>query len=295
MIMDTAIPINPSPLEAGKSSSYLHGHAKLHAAFEAKNGRTYMTDRYYEAPLRISRTFRLPGSFSELCVYTSDVSPGVMNGDVYESQWQIGENAHVVLTSTSATRLHPTPTLPSRVSHTFTLEKGAVLEYFPECVIPFSGSCAVLSATFHLQEHAILVYADVWSAGRIHHGELYDFIRFEGNTEVWKDQKLIVWDRFLLEPSKNDANTLSSMMDYTHMATLWIVGAGVRKEELDHIRSLFPHNTRILAGASCLADGEGIAVRMLGRAAFELQEFCITLWNNVREQILHKPPLHFRK
>ncbi len=294
MTMDITTPINAT---APVKPEQLHrrGLAKLYATFEDQHGRTHITDRYYEAPLRISRAFRLPGSDGELCVYTSDVSPGVMNGDAYESVWQIRENAHVVLTSTSATRLHPTPTLPSSVSHTFQLEKGAVLEYFPECVIPFAGSNATLSATFHLQESSVLVYADVWSAGRVHRGEIYDFIRFEGNTEVWRDQELVIWDRFALEPDQSVPDTLSSMMDYTHLASLWMVGTSIGTEELHQIRSLLPKDTRILAGASFLAGGEGIAVRMLGRAAFELQEFCLTLWNSIREQTLHKPPLQFRK
>ena len=293
--MDTIIPINQAAIAGPEQLHHQCRPAKLHAVFEAKQGRTHITDRYYEVPLRISRTFRLPGSDGELCVYTSDVSPGVMNGDAYESVWEIKKNAHVVLTSTSATRLHPTPSLPSRVNHTFHLEQGATLEYFPECVIPYAGSHATLSAAFHMQKDAVLIYADVWSAGRVHHGEIYDFIRFEGNTEVWRNNELVLWDRFTLEPRQANPDTLSSMIGYTHMASLWMVGTGMGSDELNLLRSLLPKDTRILAGASFLAGGEGIAVRMLGSAAYELQEFCITLWNSIRERVLLKPPLQFRK
>lgn len=269
--------------------------SELYATFENKGGLTYITDRYHAVPLRISRTFRLPGSDGELCVYTSDVSPGVMNGDEYDSNWLLKEGAHVVLTSTSATRLHPTPTLPSSVSHTFHLEQGAILEYFPECVIPFAGSRSTLTTSFHLGESSTLVYADVWSAGRVHRGEQFDFIHFQGHTEVWKKQELLVWDRFSLEPGHEQVNNLSGMLDYTHMAALWIVGDNIGQKELVAIREDLPANGGILAGATLLAGGQGIAVRMLGRAAYELQEFCISLWNQIRPAIIGKVPLQFRK
>ncbi|GAK41033.1 urease accessory protein UreD [Paenibacillus urinalis] len=297
MIMNTAIttPINLRSEE--RTDLYPSGmkRSELYATFERKGGLTYITDRYHTVPLRISRTFRLPGSDGELCVYTSDVSPGVMNGDEYDSKWLLKEGAHVVLTSTSATRLHPTPTLPSSVSHTFHLEQGAILEYFPECVIPFAGSRSVLTTAFHLGKNSTLVYADVWSAGRVHRGEQFDFIQFQGHTEVWKENELLVWDRFSLEPGLEQANNLSGMLDYTHMAALWIAGENISAKELTAIREALPQTGRILAGATLLAGGQGIAVRMLGRAAFELQEFCIELWNQIRPAVIGKVPLQFRK
>ena len=105
--------------------------SELRATFAFQGDRTVMTDRYYSAPLRFSRSFRPPGGGTELCVYTSDVSPGVLNGDLYHSKWELGEGTHVMLSSTSATRLHPTPSIPSSVNHHFRLGKGATLEYFP--------------------------------------------------------------------------------------------------------------------------------------------------------------------
>ena len=85
------------------------------------------------------------------------------------------------------------------------------------------------------------------------------------------------------------------MMGYTHMASLWMVGTGMGSDELNLLRSLLPKDTRILAGANFLAGDEGIELRMLGSVAYELQEFCITLWNSIRERVLLKPPLQFRK
>ncbi len=302
-------PMNTAQPTAINSSSPLHGvelglnrsageavirRSELRATFALQGGRTVMTDRYYSAPLRFSRSFRPPGGGDELCVYTSDVSPGVLNGDHYRSDWQLGQNTHLMLSSTSATRLHPTPSAPSSVNHHFQLEQGAVLEYFPECVIPFKGSSSSLTTTFELGEQAVLAYADIWSAGRIHRGEAFQFKRYRSLTEIWQGKQLAVWDRFGLKPECDDPKPSAALMGYTHTAALWMIAPGLGAAQLESVQSTLPPDGRMLAGASVLATG-GIGVRLLGMAAWELQEQCLRIWNSLRPTLLDKPSLTFRK
>lgn len=268
--------------------------SELRAGFALQGGITVMTDRYYSAPLRFSRSFRPNGGGNGLCVYTSDVSPGVLNGDVYHSEWHLGEDTHVMLSSTSATRLHPTPSLPSSVKHHFTLEQGAVLEYFPEGVIPFKGSSSTLTTRFDLQENAILAYADIWAAGRVHRGELFQFQRYDSLTDIRLGKQIVVWDRFGLAPERDDPTQSAALMHYTHTAALWMIAPRLGSAELELVRQRLPHGSRILAGASMLAAG-GIGVRMLGMAAWELQEQCLLLWNAVRPALLGSEMPPFRK
>lgn len=296
-------PINSnSPSTSNGAETETIGHigdtatrrSELRATFVLQGERTVMTDRYYSAPLRFSRSFRPPGGGNELCIYTSDVSPGVLNGDHYWSEWRLGQGTHVMLSSTSATRLHPTPSVPSTVNHHFRLEQEAILEYFPECVIPFKGSSSSLTATFELGEQAILAYADIWSAGRIHRGEAFQFKRYRSLTEIWQGEQLAVWDRFGIEPEYDDPKQLASLLGYTHTAALWMIAPGLGAAELERIRSALPPDGRMLAGASLLASG-GIGVRILGMAAWELQEQCLQIWNTLRPALLGKATLAFRK
>ncbi|MFS0870549.1 urease accessory protein UreD [Paenibacillus xylanilyticus] len=301
MTMAQLTPINSSSvLEGTATNTGIHAEgavmrrSELRATFALQGGRTIMTDRFYSAPLRFSRSFRPPGGGSGLCIYTSDVSPGVLNGDHYHSKWHLDEGTHVMLSSTSATRLHPTPSLPSSVNHHFQLQKGAVLEYFPECVIPFKGSSSSLTATFHLEEQAILAYADVWSAGRIHRGESFQFNKYRNLTEIWQGDQLAVWDRFGMEPGSDEPKQSAALLGFTHTAALWMIAPGLGAAELELVRSALPQDGRMLAGASLLASG-GIGVRLLGMAAWELQEQCLQIWNTVRPDLLGSEILAFRK
>lgn len=272
--------------------------SELRAAFcLEKDGRTGISERYYSAPLRISRSFRPEGGTGELCVYTTDVSPGVMDGDRYFSEWELGGDTHVILSSTSAIRLHPAPFVPSLVEQTFRLGKGAVLEYFPEGIIPFRGSRCTMKTAFHLEPGAVLAYGEIWSAGRIHHGEAFEFGSYISATEVWREKELAVWDRFVLEPETGFSPHVgsASMMEYTHTAALWVVADGLGRPELDSIQDLLIPGDRVLAGASTLAGERGIAVRMLGYSAEELQQCCFGVWNKLRYKVLGKPQLKLRK
>ncbi|WP_410770881.1 urease accessory protein UreD [Fontibacillus sp. BL9] len=232
-----------------------------------------------------------------MCVYTTDVSPGVMDGDRYRSEWNLDKKAHVILGSTSALRLHPTPYLPSAVEQSFQLAGGAVLEYFPECIIPFRGSSCMTNTIFHLGPDAVLAYGEIWSAGRIHHGEVYAFSSYKSATEIWRGPDLVAWDSFVLAPGSGFSphGGPAAMMDYTHTAALWIVAEGLGKPELDAIDNILEAAPPVLAGASTLAGQSGIIVRMLGYSAEELQQCSLAVWNVLRPIVIGKPPLRLRK
>ncbi|WKL00414.1 urease accessory protein UreD [Paenibacillus amylolyticus] len=152
-----------------------HAAASFGATFAFQGDRTVMTDRYYSDLSGLADPFDLPEAEPNYVCTRQTSLPESLTGDHYHSEWELGEGTHVMLSSTSATRLHPTPSIPSSVNHHFRLGKGATLEYFPECVIPFKGSSSSLAVTFELEERAILAYADIWSAGRIHRGEAFQF------------------------------------------------------------------------------------------------------------------------
>lgn len=279
--------------------------SRLRAEFQVdQNGKTYIQDRYYTAPLRISRAFRPDGGTGELYVYTTDVSPGVLDGDHYQSEWIVGSGAHLILSSTSAVRLHPTPHNPSTIEQSFRLEEGAILEYFPEVVIPFRGSSCSMKVHFQLAPDAILVYGEVWAAGRIHYGEAFDFHSYCSMTEINRERRMMVWDKINLYPNRDQYDGIASFMNYTHSAVMWIIAPGMGEDELCSVREMISElskntNNKMLAGASLLAhhsgDNTGIGVRMLGRSAEQLQQCCILAWNAIRPKVINKPALQLRK
>lgn len=269
----------------------------LRATARQVDNRTILTERYHDAPLKITKTFYEEQS-GRLQLYIMDVSPGLLDGDSYELNIQLQDNTHLIVTNQSFTKIHPAQRQTARMIQNLRLGKGSVLEYFPEPTIPYAGSRFEGQIKVELEEGATLLYADIVTPGRTHRGELFQYHSFASRFEASCEQQLLAWDQFLLEPAIHQYQGIGSMEDYTHNGTFWIVADQASQSLLDRIRSLLPApqaDEPILAGASLIASGHGIVVRMLGRNVWQLQALVKHIWDECRSCLLSMPPCQLRK
>src|SRR5258708_12705979 len=97
--------------------------------------------REQRPPLQVIRAF--PVSTGGALVHIHNISGGVLGGDRLSLEVEVEPGAHAQLTSTGATRLYRSrPGVPAaQQTGTITVRKGALLEYLPDPLIPFAGSC----------------------------------------------------------------------------------------------------------------------------------------------------------
>jgi len=270
--------------------------SSLRAACRLIGGKTVLTERYHEAPLKITKTFRDETS-GALSLILMDISPGLMDGDNYAMNILLRDRSHLILTNQSYTKVHPAPNHGARTDYRFTLKRGAILEYFPEPTIPYAGSRLEATTAFQLAEDAALLYAEITTPGRTHRGEQFQFDSFSARTEVKKEDRIIVWDHFLLEPAIHNYSGPGAMENYTHSGVFWIIADRVGEELLHRIRALLPTpspDNDILAGAS-LSAHRGIAVRMLGHRVWQLEQLRDSIWAEARSWLWQYPPCRLRK
>ncbi len=269
----------------------------LRATARQVNNRTILTERYHDAPLKITKTFYEEHS-SRLQLYIMDVSPGLLDGDCYELNIKLEDNTHLTVTNQSFTKIHPTPHQYAEMIQNLHLGKGAVLEYFPEPTIPYAGSRFEGRIKVDLDEGAVLLYADIVTPGRTHRGEQFQYESFASRFEVYRQQQLIAWEQFMLMPAVHHYQGTGAMEDYTHSGTFWIIADTTSQALLERIRSLLPEphtDDSILAGASFIAADQGIAVRLLGRNVWQLQELVKHIWDQCRSSLLDMVPCQLRK
>ena len=246
--------------------------SQLRAVCRRVHDRTILADRYHETPIKITKTFQQDNG--ALSMILMDVSPGLMDGDRYIITMRLEEAAHVQLTTQSYTKVHPTPHLPAITDYTFELDQGAILEYFPEPTIPYASSTLIAHNRFNLADRAVLIFAEITTPGRTHRGELFQFDALTSFTEVYRNNQLIGWDRFQLEPALHNYEALGAFENYTHMGSFWIFADFAGEALLARIREALPSPDspdEPLAGASLTAD-HGIAVRMLGTRVWQLEQ-----------------------
>lgn len=268
--------------------------AILRALCSSQDGKTELTACYATAPLKVAKPFREEAS-NGLILYMMDVSPGLLEGDHYDIAVTLEQDARLILTNQSFTKVHPSGQLASIMEQRFTVGPNAVLEYMPEPAIPYAASRFEGVTCFHLEEGAAVMFGDIWTPGRTQRGERFAFHSISNRTEIYRGESLIGWDHLLLKPERDKIGNLGAMEQYTHQASFWLFYEGGELEVLvDRIRRLLPTGDELLAGASLHAHG-GLAVRMLGMNVWQLQQLQHRIWAECRSSLWGLPPCSLRK
>ncbi|HEX3031131.1 MAG TPA: urease accessory protein UreD, partial [Bacillota bacterium] len=202
--------------------------------------------------------------------------------------------AKAFLTTQSATRVYRTPEGFALQGNYFTLGKGAVLEYFPDPVIPFAGSRYIGETEVHLTSGATAFLCEVVTPGRIKRGEVFQYESYHSKTRVYWDGKLILWDNWRLAPGLREVRSLGRYDNFTHQANLFIFNESVSQVLSNDLHHLLAEVPEVLGGASLTVE-KGIAVRILGHRADKLERAVMSCWDLARRELGGLPAPRIRK
>lgn len=257
-------------------------------------GSSALLSSFHQAPLKAAKPFA--GEKGELVLYLMDASPGLFNGDVQEIDCTVEKGASLFLTNQSSCKLHPSPDpSESRQIQRFHLREGAVLEYFPEPLVPYKGARHLGETVVCMETGAQAIIGEILTPGRAGRGETFQYQTVASRFSVFWEEELAVWDSLLLEPGRwRFAKGIFE--EYTHVATLWVLSGKVTNLHVQMIRDLLltPGSDSACAGVSLLSRN-GLVVRMLGRSAWGLQTLMHRCWDRVRRELLGKPAFQIRK
>ena len=76
--------------------------SRLYICAENKNGRTVITDSFFSSPIKIAKPFYYP-DHTEIMMMTA--SAGMLDGDIYEIEIIVKENASLKFTGQSFTKI----------------------------------------------------------------------------------------------------------------------------------------------------------------------------------------------
>ncbi|GAX89864.1 urease accessory protein UreD [Effusibacillus lacus] len=261
---------------------------------ELRGGKNVLTRSFHQAPLKVAKPFS--GDRGELLLYLMDASPGLFNGDAQEIECTLEKGAHLYLTNQSSCKLHPSPcAVESRQIQKFHIKDRAVLEYFPEPLVPFQDAGHIGETIVHMESGGQAILGEIIAPGRAGCGEIFRYRKITSQFSVYWDGKWTVWDSLALEP--DHWNSLKGIMeDYTHIGTLWVLSEKITKEHIKIIwGSLEPCNQGPVYAGTSLLSKNGLVIRMLGQSVWELQALMHNCWNLIRHELLGKPAFQIRK
>ncbi len=271
-------------------------HGRLSLFFKKRDEKTILYDSFSTIPMQAFQPF-YPDATG--CAYTYLVNPtgGLVGGDRIETDITIDENAHVFVTTPSATRVYGSTGEVSSQSTEITVKRGAALEYMPGYVIPYSGSRYRRRTEICMDKGSTAFILDAFVTGRVATGENLDFGEYGNTAEIVYDGELILTERLLLKPGNCDYNSLGFLEGNSATAVIYLIFDDHDKEKLilSGLRSLMEEMTDVLGGVSTLP-ANGVVVRLLGGSVRFIEGAIYKIWSAARKHIHgSEDPLSFRR
>lgn len=222
--------ITPLPIrDIGRSG-------RLDIRFSARLGRTILDRQYHETPFKVSPAHYSPAS-SLARVIVMHSTAGLFGGDRLEARIHVEAGARAMVTSQSATKIHPSGAAPACQSLQLVVETGGELHYYVDPVIPFTDSRLYQETRIELTSGARFYYWDGLMAGRVRRGENWRFNELQSETSVFVDAELAYLDRFELRPSDRSPTRRWAMDRHRYMATSIAYDPSMDEEDLRAIHS----------------------------------------------------------
>ena len=270
----------------------MNGNMSL--SFEKRGLKTVMMHDRSTVPLKVSNPIYLDDT-GALCVMLLNPTGGLLGGDRLVTDINLAENAHVILTTPSASKVHRTNSDP--VSHQTSIQvgKNAVLEYVPDHVIPHPGSCFSQSLIVKLAHGSRAIIFDGFSVGRIARDEKWCFTEFNTNLEVNLYDRLVFRDRIKIQPKNWTPSNLGSLESANYVGTILVYAdAEVDWQEMaGTFDQALLGDSETVGAASTLSDG-GCIVRYHTASANGLSKTFTKLWAMARSSLLDRPALELR-
>lgn len=240
---------------------------KLETQF--KEGKTRLKDSFFTPPFKVAKPF-YEESDSKMNLCIMNASAGILEGDSYRIEINLGENSNVELTAQSYTKIHKMNYGYAEQSIVANLDKGAVLKFMPQPTIPFSGSRFINRTLVNMQEGSKLIFSDILSCGRIKMGEEFGFESFKSRTQVLCKGKTVFLDNMMLTPGLQDLNGMGFYEGFTHQASIFIFGDAIQEDVYEGLGGILSGQCEIEYGITKTFNN-GMLLRVLGRHAEQLK------------------------
>jgi urease accessory protein len=289
--------VEPGQLGVGKSGKV--GVLQLRLEGDAESRKTVIREKYCKVPLFVQRAMYLEESLPAMAyVYIISPSGGILQGDRYNIDITLSNNAFAHITTQGATRIYKMENNFGTQMVNIVVEEGSYLEYIPDQIIPFHDSRFYQPVQLKIHDNATLIYSEMLAPGRVASGESLEYeICYIKTTAVNHENKLRFTDMVKLEPKKENLRLEGILGKFDVVGTTYIITREYYVEDLKgEINSMLgEHEGEIVGGASILHDKKGVIVRILGKRSAEVRNAILEIVRISRKQILGAPFSPIRK
>jgi urease accessory protein len=265
-----------------------HGYLSLGLA--CVGGRTIIARQGSRPPLQ---TFGLQDADRHGGAYLQIVNPcgGLFEGDSAEIEVSLYTGAHLYLTTQAATKVYAAEHREvTRQVIRFRVACGAILEYFPQPLMPFARAMYAQETWVQVESGGICLVAEVLAPGRVARGERFAYHMVRSRVEAWVDDRLALFDQLMLQPEQNSYTGLGVLDGKPYLATLYVLTSQGLDSWIPGWNRRLTEQYGECVGITALANG-GLLARLLGQTGQEMLRRLEVVHRMIREEGLGLPPL----
>jgi urease accessory protein len=254
-----------------------------------QGSRTILAHSRCCSPWHVSPPIQLDDS---ACIYTPLLNPsgGLVGGDRLSVRATLGQGAHVLFSTPSASRVYRSLGETAVQTIELTVGSGAILEWVPDVTIPFAGSRFRQAVHVALAPGATVLLWDAIASGRVARGERWAFTSLENEIRVVTAAGRSVLERYALAPSAHGVGRAAA---WDYVGSLYLIGDGVDAERWKRVETqlaavLDARPGAVLGGVSEPAV-PGLAVKLVAKSAPDFNDTLDELWQAIRLTLWNLP------
>ena len=242
--------------------------AQLHIETALRGNCTVLKRAFFTQPFKVANVTE-DKTGKDLRLMIMSASPGILDGDEYETEIDVAQNCSLHLQTQSYQRLYNMKVGASQKTITHVKENGSFY-FIPHPVVPHEASSFFTSNKIYLEGNCTLLLGEVITCGRKESGESFLFRKYHSLTEIYLNDKLIIRENILIQPSVINVSAIGQLEGFTHQATLIFLNEGAEvKEIIKNISVFLEAKTDVEFGLS-ITPKNGLILRLLGYKAEQL-------------------------
>jgi urease accessory protein len=270
----------------------------LELSLARRHGTTCVERQYQRAPLHTYRPIHLDPKLPEMAfVFVQQFGDGFVAGDRCRIEIDCGPDTAAHVTTQAATNLYRAERNFASQFVELLADRGAILEYLPDPVVPFRGSRFFQRTHLTADADSTVIMAELLLPGRVARGEIYAYELYRAETEARRpDGTLLFADTLRLCPEEGEGpGSLALLGGRKVAATLYILTQRTPVAELVELIRQTLAGGEVLAGVSELPNGCGASARLLGSTTRSVRAALTNAWNAARLALLGVPAPDLRK
>jgi urease accessory protein len=244
-------------------------NAQLHIQVASRNGCSYLKKAFFTTPFKVMNiTEDKMGKQLHLMLMSS--SPGILDGDEYDVKIEVEQNSSLQLHTQAYQRLFNMRQGATQQMNVH-IEYGASFCYLPHPSVPHDQSVFTNRNNFYLDNNCRFLFGEILTCGRKLNGEEFLFSKYHSISNIYINDKLVIKENLLMQPSLINVHAIGQLEGYTHQASMIYLqeDVDIKKIQLQLTELLSAKN--IEAGITA-APANGLIIRLLGNGAEQLYD-----------------------